>query len=80
VHRAVSTGKLDPEGIIPTKKGFLVRAKARKIDPFETVMFKMLGEEIPKDRQNEIADEIRQRIDQGLQVQDDRESEALYGG
>lgn len=64
VHRAVSSGKLEPEEKIPAKRGFVQRARARKLDPFETVMWEMLGEPIPRDRQNQVADEIRERIAQ----------------
>ncbi len=75
IHRAASSGKLTPEEVIKTRKwskkkkawkpaGFVVRARGRKIklDPFETVMWEMLGEAIPIDRQNEIAQEIRESI------------------
>lgn len=72
IHRAASTGKLEPENVIKTKKwskkhkkwmkvGFVSRARSKRIqlDPFETVMWEMLGEPIPRDRQNEIAEAIR---------------------
>jgi hypothetical protein len=75
VHRAIASGKLYPEETITTKKwikkkqkwrkvGFVSRARSKNIDldPFETVMWEMLGEAIPRDRQNEIAEEIRQNV------------------
>jgi len=75
VHRAASSGKLSPEKVIKTrawskrrkkwmKVGFVIRARSRKVqlDPFETVMWEMLGEQIPVDRQNEVADKIREQV------------------
>ena len=75
IHRAASSGKLEPEKVLPTRRwsekkqkwvarGFVGRARSKriKLDPFETVMWEMLGEPIPKERQNEVAEEIRQEI------------------
>ncbi len=68
IHRAASSGKLTPQAKIPTKRGFVARARSRKVqlDPFESVMWEMLGEPIRKDLQNEIADEIRAKIQRRL--------------
>lgn len=75
IHRAVSTGSLTPAKIITTRKwsngskkwvptGFVGRARTSlyDIDPFESVMWEMLGDGIPPERQNEIAEEIRQSV------------------
>lgn len=71
VHRAASSGKLTPQDVIPAKTGFVQRARSKHIDldPFETVMWEMLGEEIPRDHQNEIAEEIRQHIREHFELQ-----------
>ena len=76
IHRAASSGKLVPEKIIRTRRwskkkqkwrqvGFVTRARGRRIglDPFETVMWEMLGKEIPADGQNEAADDIRLQVE-----------------
>lgn len=77
IHRAASSGKLDPQEVIPVKKGFVYRARSKKIklDPFETVMWEMLGEAIPRDQQNQIAEDIRQEIIQHFEPQASNDAE-----
>lgn len=71
LHRAASTGKMFPEEEIKTQRwskkrkrmvkiGFVTRAKRVKLKPFETVMWEWLATPIPRETQNQIADEIRQ--------------------
>ncbi len=75
VHRAASSGKLTPEKIIKTRRwskkkkkwrkfGFVSRARSKrvKLNPFETVMWEMLGKPIPRDTQNKVAESIRKKI------------------
>ena len=77
LHRAASSGKLYPEKVIKTRRwskkkekwikvGFVSRARSKKVrlDPFETVMFEMLGKPIPRHKQNQVAEKIREQIRQ----------------
>ena len=66
VHRAASSGKLSVPDVVATKSGFAMRAKSRGLDPFEAVMYEMLGEGIPKEHQADVADEIRRKIDRRI--------------
>lgn len=96
IHRAASSGKLVPEKVIRTRRwnkkrekwikvGFVSRARAKKVklDPFETVMWEMLGKEILRDQQNEIAEEIRHQIHRYFDMQavnDGNYAETAFGG
>lgn len=61
LHRATSSGKLTREDVIPVST-FVSRAKTAGLDPFETVNINWLGIPIPKENQNQIAEEIRQKV------------------
>ena len=57
VHQGASGGKLCP--LAWSHERFAKRAKRAKLDPNEAIGLGRLGEPIPRDRQNEIAAEIR---------------------
>lgn len=67
LHRATSSGQLTREDPVPTlkkknRRPFAYRAKLVDLDPFETVMWEMLGDPIPLDEQNQIANQIRETL------------------
>lgn len=65
LHRCASSGKFTRPDSIPEHKGFVQRARAVKLDPFERVPREWLGEPIDHDMQTvrEIEEEISSFLD-----------------
>lgn len=65
VHRAVSSGKLGRPDEISSGR-FVRRARRAGLDPFASVSLEGLGLEISRDRQNEVAEQIRRSVASAL--------------
>jgi hypothetical protein len=62
VHNATAAGKLCPSDVERMRK-FARRAKTVGLDPWARVRIADLGEPIPRETQNEVARELRARMD-----------------